>query len=115
MSTAPRSPRPEDKFSFGLWTVGWTGADPFGTSTRPALDPWEYAARLAELGAWGITFHDNDVFPFDADVRAREQFRVGAEHVLEPGGLVEGHRDLPPVQPGPEQCLVLRAARREVR
>ena len=39
MSTAPRSPRPEDKFSFGLWTVGWTGADPFGTSTRPALDP----------------------------------------------------------------------------
>ena len=61
-----RQPTPEDKFSFGLWTVGWTGADPFGTNTRPALDPWEYADKLAELGAWGITFHDNDVYDFDA-------------------------------------------------
>ncbi|WGT47333.1 xylose isomerase [Tessaracoccus lacteus] len=63
-----RKPTPEDKFSFGLWTVGWTGTDPFGTSTRPALDPWEYSDKLAELGAWGITFHDNDVYPFDAPV-----------------------------------------------
>jgi len=67
MSVAPRTPVPEDKFSFGLWTVGWTGVDPFGVATRPALDPWEYTSKLAELGAWGITFHDNDVFPFDAD------------------------------------------------
>ncbi|WP_296139248.1 xylose isomerase [uncultured Tessaracoccus sp.] len=57
----------QHKFSFGLWTVGWLGTDPFGTDTRRALDPWEYADRLAELGAWGITFHDNDVYPFDAD------------------------------------------------
>ena len=63
-----RKPTPDDKFSFGLWTVGWTGTDPFGTSTRPALDPWEYSDKLAELGAWGITFHDNDVYPFDAPV-----------------------------------------------
>ncbi|HBX80873.1 MAG: xylose isomerase [Actinomycetales bacterium] len=76
MTSAPRTPRPEDKFSFGLWTVGWTGADPFGAATRPALDPWEYAARLAELGAWGITFHDNDVFPFDAD-DATKRDRLG--------------------------------------
>ncbi len=62
-----RAPQPEDRFSFGLWTVGWTGTDPFGSSTRHELDPWEYAERLAELGAWGITFHDNDVFSFDAD------------------------------------------------
>ena len=62
-----RAPHPEDRFSFGLWTVGWTGVDPFGTATRPALAPQEYAERLAELGAWGVTFHDNDVFPFDAD------------------------------------------------
>ena len=66
-----RVPTLEDKFSFGLWTVGWTGADPFGSASRPALDPWEYAERLAELGAWGITFHDNDVFPFDADASTR--------------------------------------------
>jgi xylose isomerase len=66
-----RMPTPEDKFSFGLWTVGWTGTDPFGGPSRPALDPWEYADKLAELGAWGITFHDNDVYAFDApeDVR----------------------------------------------
>ena len=67
MATTSRVPTPEDKFSFGLWTVGWTGTDPFGVASRPALDPWEYADKLAELGAWGITFHDNDVFPFDAD------------------------------------------------
>ncbi|WP_457253948.1 xylose isomerase [Pedococcus sp. P5_B7] len=71
-----RQPQPEDRFSFGLWTVGWTGADPFGTASRPALDPWEYAEKLAEIGAWGITFHDNDVFAFDAD-DATKQDRLG--------------------------------------
>jgi xylose isomerase len=71
-----RTPTPGDRFSFGLWTVGWPGADPFGTATRPVLDPWEYAERLAELGAWGITFHDNDVFAFDADEATRRD-RVG--------------------------------------
>ncbi len=45
-----RAPIPEDKFSFGLWTVGWTGTDPFGVNTRPTLDPWEYSDKLAELG-----------------------------------------------------------------
>ena len=68
-----RAPRSEDKFSFGLWSVGWLGVDPFGTATRPALDPREYAERLAELGAWGVTFHDNDVFPFGADDATRER------------------------------------------
>ena len=68
-----RMPTKEDKFSFGLWTVGWTGTDPFGVATRPALDPWEYSDKLAELGAWGITFHDNDVFPFDADAATRDR------------------------------------------
>ena len=43
-----RQPTPQDKFSFGLWTVGWLGVDPFGSASRPALDPWEYAERLAE-------------------------------------------------------------------
>jgi xylose isomerase len=71
-----RPPTPEDRFSFGLWTVGWPGADPFGAATRPVLDPWEYAERLAGIGAWGITFHDNDVFPFDADEATRRD-RVG--------------------------------------
>ena len=46
-----RQPQPQDKFSFGLWTVGWTGADPFGTASRPALDPWESAEKLDEIRA----------------------------------------------------------------
>ncbi len=58
---------PDIKFSFGLWTVGWRAMDPFGDPTRPALDPAESIHKLAEVGAWGFTFHDNDVFPFDAD------------------------------------------------
>ena len=61
-----RSPEPADKFSFGLWTVGWNAVDPFGVGTRPVLEPWEYTNKLAKIGAWGITFHDNDVFDFDA-------------------------------------------------
>ncbi len=56
-----------DKFSFGLWTVGWPGRDPFGDATRPALDAPLAVRKLSELGAWGITFHDDDLFPFGAD------------------------------------------------
>jgi len=83
-----RQPNPTDKFSFGLWTVGWTGTDPFGVATRPALDPWEYAEKLGELGAWGITFHDNDVFPFDADEAEKEK-RVGQlKDAADAAGLV---------------------------
>ena len=85
-----RQPTPEDKFSFGLWTVGWTGTDPFGGPTRPALDPWEYSDKLAELGAWGITFHDNDVFPFDADdaTQGRAIDRTGSRTPPTAPGLV---------------------------
>jgi xylose isomerase len=57
-------PKPSDKFSFGLWTVGWTAQDPFGVPTRPPLDAVEAVERLAELGAYGLTFHDDDLFPF---------------------------------------------------
>ncbi|MFD3355431.1 xylose isomerase [Streptomyces fradiae] len=57
------TPTPEDRFTFGLWTVGWQGADPFGAPTRPALDPVETVERLADLGAYGVTFHDDDLVP----------------------------------------------------
>jgi xylose isomerase len=83
-----REPRPEDRFSFGLWTVGWPGADPFGTATRPVLDPWEYSDKLAELGAWGITFHDNDVFPFDADEATKRERVDRLKKAAESAGLV---------------------------
>ena len=73
------TPTPADRFSFGLWTVGWQGVDVFGTAVRPPLEPTDAILRLADLGAYGISFHDNDVFPFgcSADERERhvKQFR----------------------------------------
>ncbi|WP_353940319.1 xylose isomerase [Streptomyces sp. HUAS MG91] len=66
------TPTPEDKFTFGLWTVGWRGNDPFGDATRPALDPVESVRRLSELGAYGVTFHDDDLIPFGSTDAERE-------------------------------------------
>ena len=82
-----RKPTPEDRFSFGLWTVGWNAVDPFGTGTRPVLEPWEYTSRLAELGAWGITFHDNDVFDFHASDSEREKRVLHVKKVADAAGL----------------------------
>ncbi|MBM7518549.1 xylose isomerase [Nocardioides nitrophenolicus] len=59
-------PRPDDKFSFGLWTVGWEGVDVFGPASRKPLDPVESTYKLAELGAAAVTFHDDDLVPDDA-------------------------------------------------
>ncbi|MCG7320861.1 xylose isomerase [Arsenicicoccus bolidensis] len=83
-----RQPTKEDKFSFGLWTVGWTGIDPFGSASRPALDPWEYSDKLAELGAWGITFHDNDVFPFGSSDEDKTRIVTRLKDAADQAGLV---------------------------
>nr|WP_055504500.1 xylose isomerase [Nonomuraea pusilla] len=61
------TPTPEDRFTFGLWTVGWQARDPFGDATRAALDPVESVHRLAELGAYGVTFHDDDLLAVEPD------------------------------------------------
>jgi len=64
------NPTPADKFTFGLWTVGWQAADPFGSATRAPLDPVRTVNELAKRGAYGVTFHDDDLIPFgsnDAD------------------------------------------------
>ena len=64
------TPTPTDKFTFGLWTVGWQARDPFGDATREALDPVRTVNELAARGAYGVTFHDDDLIPFgsnDAD------------------------------------------------
>ena len=66
-------PTPADKFTFGLWTVGNRGRDPFGEFVRPALDPCDAVQRLAELGAWGVNFHDNDLVPIDATPTERDR------------------------------------------
>lgn len=67
------TPTRADKFSFGLWTVGYNGTDPFGGPTRPDLDVVEAVTRLAELGAYGLTFHDDDLFAFGSTPEARQK------------------------------------------
>jgi xylose isomerase len=61
------TPTPGDRFTFGLWTVGWQARDPFGDATRAPLDPVESVHRLAELGAYGVTFHDDDLLAVEPD------------------------------------------------
>ena len=66
-------PTAADRFSFGLWTVGWPARDPFGDATPGPVDPVETVHRLAELGAYGISFHDDDLIPFGSDDAARHE------------------------------------------
>jgi xylose isomerase len=82
------TPRPEHKFSFGLWTVGWRGADPFGEPTRDPLDPVHAVEKLAELGAWGVTFHDDDLIPFGASDAERHERVAAFRKALDATGLV---------------------------
>ncbi|MEU7037717.1 xylose isomerase [Streptomyces sp. NPDC046237] len=86
-SPARFSPTPGDRFTFGLWTVGWQGRDPFGEATRPALDPVESVERLAALGAYGVTFHDDDLIPFGASDTERETVVKRFRAALERTGL----------------------------
>ena len=80
-------PTPADKLSFGLWTVGWQGRDPFGDAARPALDPVETVHRLAELGAYGVSFHDDDLIPFGSSQSERENHIKRFRKALDATGL----------------------------
>ncbi|MFX4294026.1 xylose isomerase [Streptomyces bohaiensis] len=80
-------PTPQDKFSFGLWTVGWSGNDPFGVATRAPLDPVEAVNRLAELGAHGITFHDDDLIPHGSSESERDAIIKRFKDALATTGL----------------------------
>jgi xylose isomerase len=84
----PPTPTRDDKFSFGLWTVGWQARDPFGEVTRAPLDPVEAVERLAELGAYGVTFHDDDLVPSGSDDADRERHIKRFRAALEGAGLV---------------------------
>lgn len=81
-------PRPDHKFTFGLWTVGNVGGDPFGGPVRRRLSPVEIVALLAEVGAYGVNFHDNDLVPIDASWAEREQIVSEFEKALDETGLV---------------------------
>jgi xylose isomerase len=85
MATQPASGI--DKFTFGLWTIGWQARDPFGDATRAPLDPVEAVHRLAELGAYGVTFHDDDLIPFGSDDKTRQQHIERFKKALAATGL----------------------------
>ena len=67
------TPTKSDKFSFGLWTIGYNGADPFGGPTRAPLDVVHAVEKLAELGAYGLTFHDDDLYAFGSTDAERQK------------------------------------------
>jgi xylose isomerase len=81
-------PRPEHKFTFGLWTVGNRGRDPFGDFVRPAMPPTEIVALLAEAGAWGVNLHDNDLVPIDASPAERDSIVKEFQKACRDHGLV---------------------------
>jgi xylose isomerase len=80
-------PVPEDRFTFGLWTVGHVGADPFGLPTRPAQEPDEIAARLGEAGAWGVNLHDEDLVPFGVPAAERDRIVGRFQSAVKAAGL----------------------------
>ena len=81
------TPQPSDKFTFGLWTVGNPGRDPFGEPTRKPLKPTYSVQKLAELGAYGVSLHDNDLVPFDASLQERDRIVAEFKEALNDTGL----------------------------
>jgi xylose isomerase len=82
------TPRPEHKFSFGLWTVGNRGRDPFGEPVRDALPPVDAVALLASAGAWGVNLHDNDLVPIDATPAERDRIVAAFKAACADHGVV---------------------------
>jgi xylose isomerase len=84
------TPRVEPRFTFGLWTVGNPGRDPFGGPTRQPVDPVDSVHKLAELGAWGVSLHDNDLVPYGVSIAERDQIVSRFKTALEETGLGVG-------------------------
>ena len=82
------TPTPNDKFTFGLWTIGWNAQDPFGSATRAHLDAVEALRTLSELGAYGMTFHDDDLFPFEATEAERRAAIDALKKACDETGMV---------------------------
>jgi xylose isomerase len=81
-------PRAEHKFSFGLWTLGNRGRDAFGDAVRPSISPVDIVAMLAEVGAWGVNLHDNDLVPIDATASERDKIVSTFKKACETNGIV---------------------------
>jgi xylose isomerase len=88
VSTDSFAPTPADKFSFGIWTVGWQGVDVFGGAVRPPMPAERAVRKLAEIGAYGVNFHDNDVFGFDDTDEERADRIAAFRKALDETGLV---------------------------
>jgi xylose isomerase len=82
------APSPDDRFSFGLWTVGNPGRDPFGEAVRPVADPCRLVARLGECGAWGVNLHDDDLVPPGASATERDRIVRDFKAALSDAGVV---------------------------
>jgi xylose isomerase len=82
------TPTKDDHFTFGLWTVGWLGRDPFGDATRAPVDPVESVYRLSGLGAYGVTFHDDDLVPFGSSESERDKQIARFKDALADTGMV---------------------------
>jgi xylose isomerase len=82
------SPKPADKFTFGLWTTANVGRDPFGEPTRAPLDPITNIRKMAEIGAYGYNFHDNDLIPFGASLQERDRIVRDAKKAMRDTGIV---------------------------
>ena len=80
-------PKPEDKFTFGLWTVGNRGRDPFGSEVRPSMSPIDLVYLLADVGAYGVNFHDNDLIPIDTAPAEAEKIKTEFKKALADTGL----------------------------
>jgi xylose isomerase len=87
MASDAYAPRPEHRFTFGLWTIGNRGRDPFGEAVRPTLTPLEAVHMLAEVGAMGVNLHDNDLVPIDATPSERDKIVREFRHACEASGL----------------------------
>jgi xylose isomerase len=81
------TPKPEDKFTFGLWTVGNRGRDPFGDATRPTVSPVTIVRELSKLGAYGVNLHDNDLIPIDASAGERDRIVSEFKQALADHGM----------------------------
>ncbi len=81
-------PKPEHKFSFGLWTIGNRGRDPFGDAVRPTIKPVDIVKFLAEVGAWGVNLHDNDLVPIDATPSERDAIVKEFKKACKDNGIV---------------------------
>src|SRR5205814_1617681 len=80
-------PKPSDHFTFGLWTVGNRGRDPFGDAVRASIPPTRIVEKLADLGAYGVNFHDNDLVPFDASPADRDRIVAEFKKALNATGM----------------------------